>query len=427
MRKTNQIPKPVAWLLPALLLWACGGNEEQQVPVGSVVKGTFYVDMYEEGEIEAVNSITVPAPMISWRYGNPKITEIVKDGKEVAVGDTLIVFDQAEVNKGIIEANDRLEISLAELEKMKAQHQSEIEELTADYEVTRISQEISKINFEQAEYESEIKKREIKLNLDKADISLERALEQIENRKKIQQEEIKQKNLSIEQDRKRLTEAHETLEKMYVRSPSPGIVILARNWNNSGNKFQVGDQCWAGFPLIELPDLSKLKVKVNINEVDIAKISKGLNVEVRPDAFSDNVFTGSVNSVANLAVTKEGSTRIKVFPVEVYLNETHKDLLPGLTASCRLIIDEIDNVLYIPLDALRTEGETNFVYKKSGSDYERADVETGQVNSDYVIITGGLEEGDEIALADPFRKEEQEQSEDAAENEETPAPTPTEI
>ncbi len=392
------------FLLLAFFSSACKDKNAQQVPIGKVTKGVFYIDMHEEGELEAVNAINISSPSISWRFGsNMKISYLVKDGTEVNANDTVIIFDPSEVNKGITDAQGRLEISTAELEKIKAQQESDLEELKADYEVTRISHEISKIKFEQAEYESEIMKKQIQLNLEKAAIALERAKEQIDNRIKINVEEIKQKNLSIEQDKARLEEANDALRQLTVTTRSPGIAILNLNWN-SGNKYQVGDQVWTGQPLISLPDLSQLKATVRINEVDIAKILKGLNVEIKPDAFSESKFTGIVKEVANLAVNKDGSSKIKVFPVEIYLNETHKDLLPGLTVSCRIIVDKLEGVLYVPIEAIRSEAGKNFVYKKSGSGYERVEIETGRSNSDYTIIASGLEEGDEIALVDPFHE-----------------------
>jgi multidrug efflux pump subunit AcrA (membrane-fusion protein) len=410
MKNVNKLG--LCLLLPVLLL-ACGKKNVRQVPVGEAVRGTFYIDMYEEGEIEAIRSINISSPSISWRYGNLKITQLVKDGQEVKAGDTLIVFDQSEVQKAIVDAEGRLEISKAELEKMVAQHQSDMEELKADYEVTRIAQEISKIRFESSVYESDIKKKEIELNLEKADIALARAKEQIDNRQKIQVEEVKQKNLSIAQDLSRLNEAEQTLERLFVATPSPGIAIIARNWN-SGNKFQVGDQCWSGFPVIQLPDLSKLKAVVQINEVDIAKISKGLRVEVKPDAFSDSVFTGTVNTVANLAVNKDGSTKIKAFPVEVFINETNKNLLPGLTVSCKIIIDKIEDVLYIPIDAIHAENEKSYVYRKAINGYSKVEVETGASNSDFIIITHGLDAGDKVALVDPLTVEQPDAAQETA-------------
>lgn len=394
-------------LLVAGILGACNKKATLQVPEAKVVRGTFYIDIYEEGEIEAINSINISSPNIPWRFGNLKISNIVTDGAEVKSGDTLITFDPSEVRKAILDYEDRLIVSNAELEKMLAQHELEMEELNADYEVTRISHEITRMQLESASHESDIKRREIKLNLDKADISLDRAKEQIENRRKIQIEEVKQKRLSIRQDEERLEEAYATLNKLFVIAPAPGIAIISQNWS-TGNKFQLGDQCWSSQQLIQLPDLSTLKAKVNINEVDISKITKGLKVQIRPDAFSDSTFTGYVATVANLAQNKDNKSNIKVFPVEIIINEYNKNLLPGLTVSCRIIVDEISDVNYIPLEALHVEGDKSYVYRKSINNYDKVEVQTGPTNSDYVIIESGLEKGDKVALIDPATLENKE-------------------
>jgi len=392
----------VLFILIAVFFFACKDRNANQIPTAKAVKGIFYIDLYEEGELEAVNALNISSPSVPMRFGmNMKISFIVKDGTEVNAGDTVLMFDPTDINKAITDAQSKLEISGAELEKMIAEQESNLEELYADYEVTRISYEIAKINLEKSEYESDINKKQIQLSLEKADIALQRAKEQIENRIKINAEEIKQKKLTITQDQARLNEANDALQMLTVTVPSPGIAIIARNWSSS-NKYQVGDQTYSGNPLISLPDLSQLKAIVRINEVDIAKVITGLDVEVRPDAFSDSKFTGVVKEVANLAVNKTGSTKIKVFPVAIYLNETNKDLLPGLTVSCRIIVDKLDDVLYVPIDAIHTESGKNFVFKKSGGGFKKVEVETGRSNTDYTMIVSGLDENDEIALTDPF-------------------------
>lgn len=393
----------ILFLLLIGAISACNEKTARQVPEAEVEQGTFYIDIYEEGEIEALNSINISSPNLPWRFGNLKIADIVIDGSEVKAGDTLITFDPSEVRKAILDYEDRLVVSNAELEKMLAQHELEMEELNADYEVTRISHEITRMQLESAAHESDIKRREIKVNLDKADISLNRAKEQIENRRKIQIEEVKQKRLSIRQDEERLQEAHRTLNKLFVVAPAPGIAIISHNWSTN-NKFQVGDQCWSSQQLIQLPDLSKVKAKVYINEVDISQITKGLKVQVRTDAFSDSTFTGYVATVANLAQNKDNRSSIKVFPVEIIVNEYNKNLLPGLTVSCRIIVDEIPDVKYIPLEALHVEGDKNYVYKQSVGGYDRVEVQVGHTNSDYVVIESGLDRGDKVALIDPTEK-----------------------
>jgi HlyD family secretion protein len=390
-----------AVLISSMGFLSCKKEKTKEVPLGIVQEGVFYLDLYEEGEIEAINSINLSSPNLSWRFGNLKITQIVKDGSEVHKGDTVIVFDPSEVQKGIVEAESRLQMNMAELDRMQAQQQSELEDLQADYDVSRISQEISKIRFESAVYEANIKKQEIKLNLDKANIALNRAKEQLDNRIKIHKEEIRQKQLSITQDEARLEEAKETLKKLFIISPEPGIVIINRSWS-TGNKYQVGDQCWSGMPLIQLPDLSLLRATVKINEVDISKIKKGLAVEIKPDAYSESMFKGEVTGVANLAVNKDNKSKIKVFPVEIKLNETSDKLMPGLSVSCRIIFDEIKNAIYIPLEALHNEGDKYFVYKKTTGGYEKTMIEVGESNANFIVVTKGLLVKEKVALANPI-------------------------
>ena len=131
-------------------------------------------------------------------------------------------------------------------------------------------------------------------------------------------------------------------------------------------------------------------------------------LQVRPDAFSDSTFTGYVATVANLAQNKDNRSNIKVFPIEIIINEYNKNLLPGLTVSCRIIVDEVPNVTYIPLEALRVEGDKNYVYKKTVNGYDKVEVQVGRTNSDYVIVDKGLDRGDKVALVDPTSSDKKE-------------------
>ena len=57
--------------------------------------------------------------------------------------------------------------------------------------------------------------------------------------------------------------------------------------------------------------------------------------------------------------------------------------------------------MYIPLEALHTESDKSYVYKKTVGGYDKVEVQTGYTNSDYVIIESGLDKGDKVALIDP--------------------------
>jgi HlyD family secretion protein len=391
-----------------IILVACKGKVASDIQVTKVKKGTFMEELTEQGTVAAVNSITVSGPNISYRYssGGLKIAKIVDDGKEVEKGDTIMIFDPSEIKRAIIQAEQQLEIAGAEYEKLASTQKSEIEDLEADLELSRISQEISIINFETSIYEPEATKKEIKLKLESATNALERAKEQIENKKVIHREDLLQKTLAIKQLTATLDDAKSSLNSLFVVSPAKGIAIKEENWN-TGQKWAIGDSPWSGSKVIELPDLSEMRAEVKINEVDVSKVLPGQRVEIRPDAYSDSIYTGKVESVANLAQNKDYKSKIKIFPVQIRIAGQSKTLLPGLTVSCRIIVSEIPGVLYIPLESLFNKQGIDYVFVKSGSGFQRRDIKTGAINTDFAIVTDGLIENDVIALSDPFLKKEE--------------------
>jgi HlyD family secretion protein len=397
--------RKLIFFLLCIGLFACKSKVVNEVSTTLVKRGTFTEELTEEGTVRAINSINITAPTISYRYGGLKITNIVPDGKEVNKGDTILVFDPSEIKKAIIDAEQKLEIANAEYEKLKATQQSEIEDLESDYEISSISQEISKINFEQSVYESDITKKEIRLKLETANIALSRAKEQIENRKKIQQEDLYQKTLSIKQLMTLLDEANSSIKNLFVLSPAPGIAIIEQNWMTR-QKWGVSDQPYSGTKVIELPDLNEMMAIVNINEVDVSKILPGMKVLITPDAYSDSTLSGKVTSVANLAQNKEYDSKIKIFPVQIKIDGKSKNLMPGLTVSCKILINEVTDTVFIPIIAVFKDQGSEFVYVKSGSGFNRRNIKVGASNTDFVIVSEGLSGNEEIALNDPFLNKE---------------------
>lgn len=386
--------------LPGLVGLHCSQSNSTGIQTYKVVRGEFWVKVVETGELAATNSQMISAPSISWRFGDMKITKIIEDGTEVAAGDVLVEMDPAEVQKAIIDAQAELEIAQAELNKTRADQISKIQDLEADLKMAEISYQISTLELEQSKYKADIEKKEIQLQLDQAKISLEKARSEIENQKQINQEEINKQELKISQLQNNLNDAHETVKKLTLKAPSPGLVIIEKSWS-SGNKWEVGEQPWSGVPLISLPDLSEIKATAQINEVDISKIKLGQRARIRLDAYPDTTFTGTVKTIAALAQKKSKKSKVKVFPVEILLDGSHDLLMPGMTVRCDIQVDKLDSVIFIPLDGLFHKDGQKIAYRKKGSGFKPQEVTVGIQNSDFVVITSGLKEGMEIALSDP--------------------------
>lgn len=378
---------------------ACQSTIKTEAETAEVKRGEFFVDVTEEGEINATQAVSIAAPNIDWRFGLLKITQIVEDGTEVSDGDTVIRFDPSDVQKAIIDAQASLEIANAEKAKMLAEQDSKIGELEADLSISGLDYQINEIKLEQATFDSDVAKRELQLSLEKAKIALETARKEIDNQKLIHKQNIRQKNVEIEQFRNKLGDAHLTLAKLTVTSPSSGMAILGTNWSTD-EKWAVGEQPWPGYPLANLPDMSELKVETEVNEVDISKIKIGQKVEIKLDAFSDTVYIGKVMSVAGLAKFKRRDSKVKVFPVEILLDQSSKKLMPGMTVSCRIIVDRIEDAVFVPIEAVFKEGAEEFVYIKSGSGFKKKAIKTGIANNDFTYVEDGLTKGDLVSLID---------------------------
>ena len=165
-------------------------------------------------------------------------------------------------------------------------------------------------------------------------------------------------------------------------------------------KVKVGDAPWSGQAIIELPDLSRMKVDVGISELDIHKIGVGQQALVRLDAIPGKTYSAVVTEVSPLA-SRVGNSQMRAFDCTVLLDETDLTLRPGMTAQVSIITHYFPDALQIPSEAVfRQEGET-VVFALNGG-IEMVPVTLGPENGNYAVVEAGLEEGALVALRDPF-------------------------
>lgn len=188
----------------------------------------------------------------------------------------------------------------------------------------------------------------------------------------------------------------DVLDKFVVKAPQDGMVIYV---TNRGSKVKEGSQISSWNPVVAtLPDLTVMQSITYINEVDIRRVNVGQEVEIGLDAFPDKRFTGTVTKVANVGQQRPNSDA-KVFEVIIRINESDDLLRPAMTTSNAIIADELNDVLYVPLEAINVENDSiNYVYLKNGIKQE---VLMGLTNANDVVIEKGLNPGDKVYLSTP--------------------------
>jgi HlyD family secretion protein len=166
-------------------------------------------------------------------------------------------------------------------------------------------------------------------------------------------------------------------------------------------KIEQGAEIPEGYKIITIPDASQMKVEVKIHETWIDKIEPNQPAKITIAAFPDKVFTGKVLTKAPLANPDRWmNPDLKVYNTDVSIDGKHDALKTGMTGKVEIIINELKDVLYVPIQSVVTVEEKEVCYIMA-SRAEKREVETGLFNDNFVEIKSGLSEGEKVLLNPP--------------------------
>lgn len=140
----------------------------------------------------------------------------------------------------------------------------------------------------------------------------------------------------------------------------------------------------------------QMTVTMYVDELDVLSMKEGLQAEITLDAVEDTTFEGTITSVGAQASSSGG---VAQYPVNITFDKT-EDMLSGMNASVKVILEEAGNVLIIPLTAVTEEGNTSYVYtgydESTGELSGKTEVTLGVSDENTVEVMDGLNEGDTI-------------------------------
>lgn len=145
--------------------------------------------------------------------------------------------------------------------------------------------------------------------------------------------------------------------------------------------------------IAQVIDFSQIVFQADVDESDISKVHLFQNAEITLNTYGDKVFKGTViEIIPQTHTTASGAT---VVTVKVQINDPSVDQISGLNGQINIIIAEKDQVLSVPLDAVRNDN-TVFVKTKNGIIARR--VTTGFKTDSDIEITKGLSEDEQVVV-----------------------------
>ncbi|MCC6154044.1 MAG: HlyD family efflux transporter periplasmic adaptor subunit, partial [Candidatus Hydrogenedentes bacterium] len=206
----------------------------------------------------------------------------------------------------------------------------------------------------------------------------------------------------------RRRELQEQLESCTIVAERPGLVVYGGNednWRGNRDPIQEGTTVYERQEIITIPDMTQMAVRVKIHESNIDKIKIGQKAKIKLESFRDQEEL--IGEVVKISVVPDQSQRwmnpdMKLYPATVAISGTFEKLKPSMTADVEILVDELKEVIYVPIQAVQPKGNKRVVYVADtfGGQTER-EVETGQFNNEFIEIKKGLEEGERVYLRAP--------------------------
>jgi len=220
-------------------------------------------------------------------------------------------------------------------------------------------------------------------------------------------------NLKVKASQSQVTSSLNQSKKYKIVAPCDGTVTAVN--------YKVGDTVKAGDEFADIYDPNAMQFDVSVDELDVAKLAVGQKVNITLDAITSTKTTPMEGEITKIAVVGTSTSGVTTYPVTIQFTGDVKVLKGGMNANGEIIVDEMKNVLYVPLEAVTTSGTKSYVWvkgsgktsektsstsnssskNKTSSYYENAvkkEVTVGDNTDTYIVIKSGLSAGDTVIL-----------------------------
>ena len=377
----------------------------------TITRGDFATTITANGATEPLNSTVV----------TPEVDGIIEGlqvevGQQVNQGDVLFTVKNDKYDKEIrtaqdavdkaVRARDRAWASVdkanATVDAAYAARQAAWDAYVAQQSAGNAAEESGNSNDESEdadeESEGEVEYNEASLNADIATA---------EEARDTAYETVDDCEAALSEANTALDDAKAAAGKRTVTAPVSGTIIQmsAKEGARTSGGGSEGDESGSGQALMQIVDLSQMKVTVQVNEVDVSKIREGQSATATFSALPDVTLDAEVTRIASTASGsgEEGAGGVVTYAVDLLIPKPDPALKPGMTATVTITTQSVPDTLMVSAACV---GEDEFgAYVTVVDDAEkgethRADVEIVAQNGSDAAIKGDVKDGD-LVLLDP--------------------------
>lgn len=209
----------------------------------------------------------------------------------------------------------------------------------------------------------------------------------------IKGQQVAEARSAVIQARAQVAVAQAQFDKTIIKTPISGTIVTL--------DAQQGETIAAGLSaptLVQVVALDRLQVDAYVDETDIGNVHVGQEATVSVDAYPNRKFRGHVTKVASVATMQQN---VVTYDTTVALDNPGGLLKPDMTATVELVVGQRDNVVAVPIEAVKSgkKGQIVYVVTKPGVDPTPRRVMTGISDDTMTEITRGLKGDETVVLA----------------------------
>ncbi|MDP6539486.1 MAG: HlyD family efflux transporter periplasmic adaptor subunit [Planctomycetota bacterium] len=314
--------------------------------------------------------------------------EISLAEEDLKIAEDQFLWSEKLAEKGFLTRTEleRDELSFARARIMMGQKRR-AKELLIKFDLPK---RLAELEGAQAEAVRDVRK--VELQAEAQVIDFRTAVETSERMLELEEEELAKNSIQI--------------EKAVIRAPVEGFVVYGREeggrWGG-GEPVKEGTEVRERKEIVSIPGDGQMVADASVHESVLEQVTEGLPCLLAIDALPGREFHGTVSRVARLPDKNSwfANPNLRLYKTEIVIEGSSKEMRPGMSCSIEILVDELTDVLKIPLQAVVHNGGRNLCFVRSGREVEEREVEVGQHNTKWVEVRSGLSEGELVLLTPP--------------------------
>lgn len=336
------------------------------------------------------------------------LQDAAKPGAFVKKGDPVAEFDRQymltrldDYRASVIQTEASFKKMQSELEVARKAHQQTIDAAKGDLDKAKLTMKTAPVM-------GAIETERAKLTLEEAQARYDQLLKEVKFMEQSLLSETKNAQIELKQSQIEFRRAEANADRMVLKAPIDGMVVMQNMFRGSEfDQVKVGDQLFPGFPFMQVVDASSMVVNANVNQVDVERMRIGMKATVRFDAFPGLVLPAKVYAIGTVAKSSRYRPDwIKEMAVVLKLEKMDPRVIPDLSVSVDVVVDQVENATLVPREAVQYGGAGSqpgeaFVWVRNGGAWDRRKVVVGVSNATTVSIQSGVRPGETVALETP--------------------------